>query len=225
MILDFQNISKSFDNTLVLKDLKFGIFENSILGLIGPNGSGKTTFLNIVAGLIKPDSGKIYKSKNSLQIGVNIGTKGFFSEFTVQHNLKILSQIREGRSSCKSSVTILEKLGFTDFEKKYKNLSLGNKQKVSISSTFIGNPALILLDEPYNALEIEAIISLRELMISEKEKTSFILTSHNFDEIQRVADRIVIIKKGKIVSDNSTFNIIEESGNLENYYKNLHENQ
>jgi ABC-2 type transport system ATP-binding protein len=220
MIISLNGISKSIDKTEILKDITIEIYNNSIVGLVGPNGSGKTTFLNILLGLIRPNVGTITKC-NDIEIGLAIGLDGFFNDLNVVKNLKILNEIRGSKPKNNNYMDILQNLGFTEYEKKFRHLSLGNKQKVNIASAFIGNPKLIILDEPYNGLDIDSVFQLRDIIISQKEISSFIITSHNLNEIEKVADRILLIRNGSVILNDTTENILRNYENLESQYKNL----
>lgn len=221
MLITLNDISKSIGSTEILKEVTFEIYNNSIVGLVGPNGSGKTTLLNILLGLIQPNRGIINKNNEHLEIGLAIGLDGFFNDFSVIKNIKIFNAIRGSKPKNSNGLKILRNLGFTEYEKKFKHLSLGNKQKVSIASAFIGNPKLIILDEPYNGLDIDSVFQLRDTILSHKEISSFIITSHNLDEIEKVADRILLIRHGSIILNDTTENILKNYENLESQYKNL----
>ncbi len=196
MIAQIESISKNFEKKRVLNEVTFSVKVNEIVGLIGPNGSGKTTMLNIMMGLIKPTSGTISYFEPS-QISAAVSRKGFFDGMTVLDNLKIFASLKQLPISQVEQVLDLFAINFE--KKKFGRLSAGMKQKVALTQAFMGNYKLMLLDEPTNHLDIDSILQLRSAIEKRRETgTSFLIASHVLTELERVCDRALFLFNGKI---------------------------
>lgn len=216
MVLEVCGISKNIKKKVILDTISFKIGEGEIIGIIGPNGSGKTTLLNVLTGSLKADSG-MYRFTEKLKISASISRKGFFEDMSVKHNLMLFAAL-EG-------VKYLEKIAERNifeidyFDKRYGILSAGMKQRVALTIPFWSHKDIVLLDEPTNHLDIDSIIVLRNEMLRLKtEGISFIITSHFSSDFEKTCDRILFIKQGSILYDNSCKEILEQYHDIENAY-------
>lgn len=211
------DVYKRFGNNKVLRGLNFSLKEGQIMALLGHNGSGKTTTLRILLGLLEIDSGEVIvlgRKVNPLdenirkETGVLSEDNGLYESLTVYDNLKFFADIY----GCDTQFFeeridyLLDKFNILDCKYKViKNFSLGMKKKVAIIRTLFHNPKLVLMDEPVNALDPISIQTLHEIMRHMKEQygTTFIITTHNLDEVVKICDVLVIVKQGKSVFERS----------------------
>ena len=219
-ILEIKNLKKSYNNKRVLDIDSLEIEEGSIYGLIGKNGAGKSTLMKLILGLVKKDDGVIkvfnkeLNSKNQKDSNKNLGAlienPSFYDHLTGYENLEIICKLK-GINKEEISKT-LDLVGLNNVgKKKAKNYSLGMKQRLGIAMALIGNPKLLILDEPINGLDPQGIEEMRNLFknIVNNTSTSILISSHILDEIEKISSHIGILKDGKL-----TYN-----GSLEDYRK------
>jgi ABC-2 type transport system ATP-binding protein len=208
-ILKITSLSKRYKNIIAIQDVSLKIEKGQVYGILGPNGSGKTTTLSILTGIIHADSGSFQwfgekPSPDSLKrIGTLIETPNFYPYLSLFQNLKIVTQIK----SCPET-DINRALGLTNLltrkHSKFMTLSLGMKQRLGIASALLGDPDVLVLDEPTNGLDPEGIAEIREIIIKEaKNGKTIIIASHILDEIEKVCSHVAILKKGKVISSGS----------------------
>lgn len=216
LAVDVQNISKKFGQFFAVKDLSFQLSLGQVLGIIGPNGSGKTTFLNLITGMIHPTSGRVVLGEN-LKLGMAIARKGFIDDMNVSDNLKYCALLNGANSD---KIDELVKDFELDFlQKAYGKLSAGMKQRVSLAAAFLNDSSLILLDEPTNHLDIDSILLLRRKVSMLKQKgVAFILTSHVLSELEKICDKILFLKRGRALTIVNNVDLIAKYGDLENAY-------
>ena len=207
ILLEMKNITKKFEENIVVDDISFQVKENSIVGLIGVNGSGKSTIMKLIANLYKPTSGTIiYKGKelhkkNLSEMGFLIENPAIYGGLSAYDNLKvkaILFDIDESRIQ-----EILNRVGLEGTgNKKAGKFSLGMKQRLGIGLALLNNPKLLILDEPTNGLDPLGIIGLRKMIKSMPEEgKTVIISSHSLQELHNITDTIIMINKGKIIYD------------------------
>lgn len=210
-MLKLEKIQKSFKNNLVLKDVSFTIDTGEVVGLVGLNGSGKSTIIRIISGLIIQDNGTI--ENDFKNIGVLLeGSRNIYHFLTVRENIKyfsILNNIEDAyvENFMNKYITLF---GLEDkLDEEVGNLSRGMIQKVSIMILLAQNPDIIIMDEPTLGLDIISTIQIREIIqdiVEEKNKTVLIV-SHDTKLLDSVADRILFLKDGKIEADIETENL------------------
>lgn len=210
-MLKLEKIQKSFKNNLVLKDVSFTIDTGEVVGLVGLNGSGKSTIIRIISGLIIQDNGII--ENDFKNIGVLLeGSRNIYHFLTVRENIKyfsILNNIDDAyvEDFMNKYITLF---GLEDkLDEEVGNLSRGMIQKVSIMILLAQNPDIIIMDEPTLGLDIISTIQIREIIqdiVEEKNKTVLIV-SHDTKLLDIVADRILFLKDGKIEADIETENL------------------
>lgn len=198
-IVSIENISKKFDKSNVLNGITIDIPKGSICGLVGPNGAGKTTLLRIISSLQKPDSGKV--NLNANVFSALIEKPALFYELNATENITqqlILYGVEENEDPNE----FLEIVGLEDSQnKKVKDFSLGMKQKLAIAMMLVGNPELIILDEPMNGLDPQGIIDLRNLILKlNNDGVTFLISSHLLYELEKIATDFIFINHGEIIS-------------------------
>ena len=204
-ILTTKELGKNFKHKRVLDQINLNVPTGKIYCIMGPNGAGKSTLLKIISGIEKPTEGVVtFKDKNWKRedlkvIGSLIEEPGLFDNLTVEENIKL--KLKLHRVENKNQEQILNTLGFGDHnQEKVKGFSTGMRQRLGIALAFMGNPDLVILDEPTNGLDTFGIHELRELLTLEKKQgKTIIIASHMLSEIQKVADRIAILGDGKLL--------------------------
>jgi ABC-type multidrug transport system ATPase subunit len=218
-MLRVHGLRKNFARKPVLDDVSFSVGPAEIVGIVGPNGSGKTTLLNILMDMIKPSGGS-YHIDDGVKVGMSVSRKGFFDDLSVNQNLMLYAKLMDTGED-----EVLEKMKAfdIDFGKiRFGKLSAGMKQRVSLLFPFVSANNLILLDEPSNHLDIDSILKLRSTIINLKQAgVSFLITSHIFSDLEKICNRILFLKNGKLVSDSLTNELLEKYGSLETAYVNI----
>lgn len=210
-IIELNKISKSFGAFNAVNELSLEVFKGDVFGFLGPNGAGKSTTMRMLLSLIKPSSGSIkifglelnsHQNEIMRQIGCIIEKPDFYLYMSAEKNLQLFSKLSNVDVSKNKIHEVLELVGLKGREKdKVKTYSHGMKQRLGIAQTLVHNPELIILDEPTTGLDPQGIIDIREMILrlkNEMNKT-IVLSSHILSEIELVANRMVIINKGKQV--------------------------
>lgn len=216
-MIKVDNLTKKFKNDKGIFDVSFKVEKGEVLGFIGPNGAGKSTTIRHLMGFLKPDSGKATISDHDCwfeseevkkKIGYLPGEIAFISDMSSYSFIKLQSNIHQITDK-KRTDDLINRFNL-NMNISIKNMSKGMKQKLAIVATFMGNPDVILLDEPSTGLDPLMQKELISLFKEEKDKGKTIfLSSHIFEEIETIADSICIIKDGKIV-ENEKFSAIHE---------------
>ena len=203
ILLKINNLSKNYhtkdEEIKAIDKLNIDIYENEILAIVGPSGCGKSTLLSILAGLEKESSGKIINYKNN-QIGYMLQTDSLFPWLTILDNTLIGLDIKKenNKQNKEKAISLLKKYGLYEFKSQYPNsLSGGMKQRVALIRTLAINPDLLLLDEPYSALDYQTRLALSNDMyqIIKNEKKTVILITHDIAEAISMADRVIVLTK------------------------------
>ena len=187
---------KKYKKCVAVNDVSLTIDKPMIYGLIGKNGAGKTTLLKLISGLARADSGEVICSSER-GVGVLIENPGIFGHLSAKDNLLVKMRMT-GCTDQKKAVELLEKVGLpSESSKKAGAFSLGMKQRLGIALALVGDPDILLLDEPINGLDPEGIIFVRDLLIElEKEKKIIIISSHMLEELSKIADRYGFLDNG-----------------------------
>ena len=219
-MIALKNIEKRFGKFHVLKNISLSVQPGKITAIVGPNGSGKTTIIKSILGLVKPDSGDITINSKSVigeylyrkNIGYMPQVASFPENLTVQEVIKMISDLRDEKINIESNLIDILNL-IPEMSKQIKNLSGGNKQKLSAYIALIFNPSIIILDEPTAGLDPVASSNLKQRILEERTKgKTIILTSHIMSEIEELADNILFLIDGRIVFDGEVKDLIELSG-------------
>lgn len=229
-VLSMNNVSKKFGSKEVLKKISFTMEQGDIVGYLGPNGSGKTTTLMTLVGLIKFDQGQIQilnydvnKEYEKLygKVAVLFDENGLFEKLTARQNLLFYLKAFHKQNGINFALNLMKKLGMdNDLDRKVSTFSKGMKRKLALVRCLIVNPRIILLDEPFDGIDVECRDSIIKLLkeYRKEHNISIILTSHVMADIEELANRIVVIQEGQIVV-NEAIDIFSARGG-----KNLTEN-
>ena len=234
-LVNVNNLSKNFSSFEAVKEISFSINENEILGLLGPNGCGKTTTIGMMLGLLKPTSGEvIINGLNVEKNRINLLKKmNFISPYielpkklTVKENLMVYGKLYSVNSINNRIDYLTETLRLSEFiNKKTGELSSGQKNRVSLAKAVVNDPDILLLDEPTASLDPETGDFVRTFIekISSEKKMSILLASHNMDEVKRLCKSILMMKDGKIIDRGTPSEIINKHGkkNLEEVFLKL----
>ena len=230
-----ENLSKNYSENIAVNNINFKIGENEIVGLLGPNGCGKTTTIAMILGLLKPSSGKILVDgidieNNRIEL---LHKMNFISPYielpkklTVKENLIVYSKLYSVRNFNERINYLSETLRLNDFiNKKTGELSSGQKNRVSLAKSLINSPSILLLDEPTASLDPETSDYVRTFLENyKKEKNiSILLASHNMNEVERLCASVLMMKAGKIIDKGTPKELIEKHGrkNLEEVFLKL----
>ena len=226
------NLSKSYKTKNAVNNINFKINENEIVGLLGPNGCGKTTTIGMILGLLKPTSGQVLiNGKNIENNKISILHKmNFISPYielpkklTVNQNLIVYGKLYNVQNLNERINFLSEKLRLGDLlDKITGELSSGQKNRVSLAKALINDPTVLLLDEPTAALDPETADFIRIFLekYKEEKKISVLLASHNMDEVKRLCNSVMMMKDGNIVDSGTPENLIKKYGqkNLEEVF-------
>jgi ABC-2 type transport system ATP-binding protein len=221
-VLCIDNLFKKYGNVQALNGISFNIPQGSIFGILGPNGSGKTTTLGIILDTLKADTGSYTwlgttNHKNvRKQIGTLLETPNFYHYLSAVDNLKITQAISK-RGTNTDIETVLKLVNLFDRRNsKFKTFSLGMKQRLAIAAALLGNPEIIILDEPTNGLDPVGILEIRELIKRlAKEGTTIIMASHLLDEVEKVCTHVAILKKGELITTGTVNEILSQEDTIE----------
>ncbi|MGG4552512.1 ATP-binding cassette domain-containing protein [Paenibacillus humicus] len=201
-------LSKEYKTKKAVHDISFSLETGEVFALLGRNGAGKSTTINMLTGILTPTSGTIeilntpYRHMNKIKqrIGVLPDNSNYYSEMTAIQHMKFFAQVKGVSARKDSLVDLLESVGLgEDLGRKVGQFSLGMRKKLGIAQALIGSPELIFLDEPTSTLDVESALQIRQLIstLASKGITIF-MTSHNLEEIERICDRVAILNHGKI---------------------------
>ena len=234
-LVNVNNLSKNFSSFEAVKEISFSINENEILGLLGPNGCGKTTTIGMMLGLLKPTSGEVMiNGLNVEKNRINLLKKmNFISPYielpkklTVKENLMVYGKLYSINGINNRIDYLTETLRLSEFiNKKTGELSSGQKNRVSLAKAVVNDPDILLLDEPTASLDPETGDFVRTFIekISSEKKMSILLASHNMNEVKRLCKSILMMKDGKIIDRGTPSEIINKHGkkNLEEVFLKL----
>ena len=221
-MIEVKNITKKYGNFFAVNDISFEVKDNEIVGFLGPNGAGKSTTMNMITGYIEPTEGKIFvngkeisKEPNKVkrQIGYMPENTPLYQELTVREFVNYMADLkRVKRKEKKEKVDkVLEQTGLKEVEKKQiRKLSRGYKQRVSLAGALIGDPEVLILDEPTVGLDPKQITEIRELIKKLGKKHTVILSSHILSEVSQICEKVIIINKGKILAVDTPENLEEQ---------------
>ena len=238
-ILQVKNLTKKISKRTIINNINFEILEGDICGFIGPNGSGKTTIMRLLTGLISPTSGNVYlnqidvnknREKALEYLGAIVENPIFFDYLSAEKyllNLSILNKNMTTTDRKEKVKEVIEIVGLKGREKdKIKTYSLGMKQRLGIAQALLNNPKIILLDEPTNGLDPLGIIELRNLItkLNKEHNITFFISSHLLDELQKICTKYVIIKDGVSIWDGTSEELLSKVNNqcnLEDIFVNI----
>lgn len=222
-MIEVKNVTKKYGNFTAVDNITFNVKDGEVVGLLGQNGAGKSTTMNMITGFIEPTEGTIIVNgfdimKKSLkakkQIGYMPENVPLYSELTVKEFVSYMAELKlVGRKERKQEVeNVIKETGLEEVKNKLiRNLSRGYKQRVSMAGALVGNPEVLILDEPTVGLDPKQIIEIRNLIKNLGKKHTVILSSHILSEISQICERVVILNKGKIVAIDTPENLEEKT--------------
>ncbi len=231
MKIEIKNLSKKYKNIFAVKNINFNINKGSVVGLLGPNGCGKTTTIGMMLGLIKPSSGNVFINNQNIE-NENSRTKilekmNFISPYvelpkklTVEENLKVYGRMYGVNNLNEKIMELMKQLNLIEFKKrKTGELSSGQKNRVSLAKALINDPELLLLDEPTASLDPDVGDYVRSYLedFAAKKGTTILLASHNMNEVERLCNEVMMMKSGEIIDQGTCDSLIKRHGrkNLE----------
>jgi ABC-2 type transport system ATP-binding protein len=214
-MIKIQNLSKNFGDNIVLNDVSFEINKGEIVGFLGPNGAGKSTTMNILTGFLSFTEGRVeidgldifdFPDEAKKSIGYLPETPPLYPEMTVTEYLNFVYELKKCTLDKKKHIQeILEVVKLTDVKGRViGHLSKGYRQRIGIGQALIGNPKVIILDEPTVGLDPRQVVEIRNLIRTLGLNHTVILSTHILQEVQAVCDRVIVINRGKIVADKKT---------------------
>lgn len=225
-MVEIKNLLKRFGSITAVNDITFTVADNEILGFLGPNGAGKSTTMNMITGCLPPSRGTVVVngfdiSKNPMEAKKCIGylpeIPPLYTDMKVYEYLKFVAGIKAVPKAQRVEQIryAMDKLKIADVSKRViKNLSKGYKQRVGFAQALLGNPSILILDEPTVGLDPNQILEVRDLIKELKKEHTIILSSHVLQEITAVCEKVLIINKGEMRAFDSISNLVEENGSL-----------
>lgn len=220
-ILEINHLHKYYGKLKAVQDLSLSIAPGSVFGLLGPNGSGKTTTLGVVLGVLKQTNGsfswfgKVPTAALRKKIGAILEAPSFYPYLSAEENLKIVAQIKNIEYS--EIDKVLDKVGLLARKNdKFQTYSLGMKQRLAIASALLSDPYVLVLDEPTNGLDPQGIADVRELIVKiSAEGKTIILASHLLDEVQKVCTHFAVLNKGKVLYTGDVNEVLSKKEHIE----------
>lgn len=207
--IEINHLTKKIHKNLVLQDVTMKMYSGKIYGLQGINGSGKTMLMRAIIGFIRPSSGTVLINDKILSkdiefpesIGFLLETPSFLDRYSGFDNLKILADIKRDLSEQEIRDTI-SRVGLEPYDKKkYRKYSLGMKQRLGIAAAIMGEPDIVILDEPTNALDTEGIGMVKTILAQQKERGALVIIScHDLNLLKEISDEVFLLEDGKIVN-------------------------
>jgi len=230
--IEVKDLNKKYHNTFAVKNINFNINKGSIIGLLGPNGCGKSTTIGMLLGLIKPTSGEVIINNQNIENDRSnlLQKMNFISPYielpkklTIEENLKVYGRMYGVKNLKNKIEEMMETLNLTEFKKrKTGELSSGQKNRVSLAKALINDPEIILLDEPTASLDPDVADYVRGIIekFSSNNAKTILIASHNMNEIERLCDEVLMMKKGEIIDKGKSVDLISKHGrkNLEEVF-------
>jgi ABC-2 type transport system ATP-binding protein len=231
-IIEVNNLVKQFKNALAVNNISFKINKGKIIGLLGPNGCGKSTTIGMMLGLIKPTSGSVIINNQNIENNRTslLEKMNFISPYielpkklTVEENLKVYGRLYGVNNLKEKIYNLMEKLSLTEFRsRKTGELSSGQKNRVSLAKALVNDPEILLLDEPTASLDPDVGDTIRSFIedFASNKGTTILLASHNMNEVERLCHEVMMMKDGKIIDKGKSSELINKHGrkNLEEVF-------
>ena len=229
-MIEVKNVTKKYGKVVAVDNISFTIQDGEIIGLLGPNGAGKSTTMNMITGYIEPTEGTIIidnydiskrPKKAKKEIGYMPEGVPLYTDMTVKEFITYMAEIKKiDKKERKEKVEkIIEETGLKEVEKKItKNLSRGYKQRVSLAGALVGEPKILILDEPTVGLDPKQITEIRKLIKDLGKKHTIILSSHILSEVSQICQKEIIKNKGKIVAIDTPENLENKVSNKNSLY-------
>ena len=218
-VIEVKNVTKKYGTTIAVDNISFTVNDGEVVGFLGPNGAGKSTTMNMITGFIEPTKGQIVINgvdiskrprKAKKEIGYMPENVPLYYELTAKEFISYMAELKlVKRNERKQKVEeVIKEMGLEDVQNKLiRNLSRGYKQRVSLGGALIGDPDVIILDEPTVGLDPKQITEIRNLIKKLGEKHTVILSTHILSEVSQICEKVIIINKGKIVAIDTPENL------------------
>ena len=218
-MIEVKNVSKKYGSYVAVDNISFQVNDNEIVGFLGPNGAGKTTTMNMITGYIEPTSGRIIVDgydvmknprKAKRQIGYMPENVPMYKDLTVKEFIKYMAELKglKGKEKKDDIERVIEETGLSNVTSKLiKYISKGYKQRVGLAAALVGNPDVLILDEPTVGLDPKQIKEIRGLIKSLGKRHTVILSSHILSEVSQICEKVIIINSGKIVTVDTAENL------------------
>lgn len=228
-VLNIEHLQKVYKNGRGVKDISLSVSEGEIVGLLGPNGSGKTTIMKTLVGYQYRDGGKAElfgydpeteKIEALTKVGCLIEQPALYENLTAKRQLKMMARFYDGIDEVKVE-NILKEVGLERYgNEKARRFSLGMKQRLGIAMAFLSDPEFLILDEPANGLDIEFTVELRNriLDMAKNQGKSFLISAHQADEVEKMCDRVILLAEGQIIDNLTVAEILRRSPSVEDYF-------
>ena len=230
--IQVDNLTKQYKNVLAVKNISFKINRGKIIGLLGPNGCGKSTTIGMILGLIKPSNGTVTINHKNIENNRTslLEKMNFISPYvelpkklTVEENLKVYGRLYGVKNLEEKIYNLMEKLNLTDFRfRKTGELSSGQKNRVSLAKALINDPEILLLDEPTASLDPDVGDYIRSFIeeFASSRYSTILLASHNMNEVERLCHEVMMMKNGEIIDRGKSSDLITKHGrkNLEEVF-------
>ena len=219
-ILNCDKLEKKVKNKIIVQDISFSINKGEVVGLVGPNGAGKTTIIKLILGLVKITRGNVYINGYDIEkdfvkaiekVGAIVENPDLYMYLSGYDNLKLTANNYKNISKERIK-EVIKVVGLENrIKDKVLTYSLGMRQRLGIAEAIINSPELLILDEPTNGLDVEGIIEIRNLIKAlARNGIAILVSSHNLSEISNICSRIIAMKNGKIVEDNTIDDFTDE---------------
>jgi ABC-2 type transport system ATP-binding protein len=230
-LLETRNLTKTFGSRTIINRLNLHISAGDVYGFLGQNGQGKTTTIRMITGLIYPDSGDVYIGGYSLkndfkraiaQVGAIVESPSFYGYLSGYDNLVLMANLIPGTKK-ENTREVLEMVGLaTRAKDKVKTYSLGMKQRLGIANALLGDPKLIILDEPTNGLDPQGMREIKEIIhqLASERNITFFISSHLLHEVEQICNRIGIIDGGNLLCESTIEELLQKANgkSLEDIY-------
>lgn len=222
-MIEVKNVTKKYGNFVAVDNISFTVNDGEVVGFLGPNGAGKSTTMNMITGFIEPTDGTIIvngfdTSKQSIKAKQEIGymPEGvpLYTDLTVKEFVTYMAELKKVPHKEKKErvANVLRETGIEDVaDRLIRNLSRGYKQRVSLAGALVGDPKIVILDEPTVGLDPKQITEIRQLIKRLGKKHTVILSSHILSEVSQICEKVIIINKGKIVAIDTPENLEKET--------------
>jgi ABC-2 type transport system ATP-binding protein len=221
-VLNVEKISKSYGRIQALNGVTFDVPEGSVFGILGPNGSGKTTLLSIILDVLKADAGNFLwfgqpgSPEQRKRIGSLLETPNFYHYLSAVNNLRVTQSI-SNRGNANDIDKVLEKVALLERKNsRFSSYSLGMKQRLAVAAALLGDPKVLVLDEPTNGLDPVGIAEMREMIKSlNRAGHTVIMASHLLDEVEKICTHVAILNKGKLITTGMVDEVLTDEDIIE----------
>ena len=218
-MIEVKNVTKKYGSTVAVDNISFDVKDGEVVGFLGPNGAGKSTTMNMITGFIEPTSGQIIVNGNDISkkqkkakkdIGYMPENVPLYYELTAKEFITYMAELKMVKRNVRKQEVqeVIKEVGLEEVQNKLiRNLSRGYKQRVSMAGALIGNPDVIILDEPTVGLDPKQITEIRNLIKKLGQKHTVILSTHILSEVSQICERVIIINRGKIIAIDTPENL------------------